>query len=38
MESAVEWKTNATGDENNMGDQIDLPFDLCEGVEALEKG
>jgi hypothetical protein len=37
MESVVEWQTNATRDENNMGDHIDLPFDLYEGVEALEE-
>jgi hypothetical protein len=34
---AVEWKASAIGDRNNMGDQIDLPIDLCEGVEALEE-
>jgi hypothetical protein len=33
----VEWKASATGDRSNMGDQIDLPIDLCEGVEALEE-
>jgi len=25
----VEWKSNATGDENFMGDWGDLPIDLC---------
>jgi hypothetical protein len=37
VESAVEWKDNATGDEINMGDQDDLPIDLCEELEALEE-
>jgi hypothetical protein len=29
FEPAVEWQVNATSDEVSMGDQIDLPFDLC---------
>jgi hypothetical protein len=37
MESAVEWQVNATGDEISMGDQDDLPIDLCEELEALEE-
>jgi hypothetical protein len=38
LEYAVEWKANATGDEISMGDQDDLPFDLCEELEALGEG
>jgi len=34
---AMEWKANSTRATNNMGYQIDLPIDLCEGVEALEE-
>jgi len=37
MKSAVEWKFNAMGDENSVGDQIDLSFDSCEGVESIRE-
>jgi hypothetical protein len=37
MESAVEWQVNATRDEINMGNQDDLPIDMCEELEALEE-
>jgi len=35
FEPIVEWKSSAIGDRKNTGDQIDLPIDLGEGVEAL---
>jgi hypothetical protein len=30
LESAVEWQVKATEEEDNMGDQVDLPFDQHE--------
>jgi hypothetical protein len=36
MESVVELQANAIGDEINMGDQYDIPIDMCEELEALE--
>jgi hypothetical protein len=33
LESIEEWKTHATGDEDSMGDQIDLPIEVCDEKE-----
>jgi hypothetical protein len=33
LESAAEWQVKATEEENNMGDQDDLPFDVYEEEE-----
>jgi hypothetical protein len=33
LEPAEEWKTHATGDEDSMGDHIDLPIELCDEKE-----
>ena len=30
LQYAVEWKSNAMGDEVNMGDEDDLTFYMCE--------
>jgi hypothetical protein len=37
LESVVEWQAN-TADEDSMGDQDDLPFDMYEELEALREG
>jgi hypothetical protein len=37
MESIVEWQANATRDEIIMGDQDDIPIDLCEELDSMEE-
>ena len=38
LESVVEWKTNAIGDDVSMGDHDDIPFNIYEELEALGEG
>jgi hypothetical protein len=33
LEFAVEWQASAIGEEDSMGDQVDLPFDQHEEMQ-----
>jgi hypothetical protein len=37
FEPTVEWQVKAIGDENNVGDQDDLPFDVYEEKEKMQQ-